>query len=204
MNFYDVARGIVNILFKLIYRINVYGEDNILIDEKLIVCSNHSHVLDPVILAIIFPRQISFMAKKELFKNKFLNYIFTKLGAFPVNRKESDLKAIKNAFRVLKKDGVLGIFPEGTRVHEFNLDNVKSGTALISIKSQSRILPIYIEGNYKFFSKINVYIGEYIDFSEHYGQKLSSEEYSRLSKDVLKVIYNIKENRRGWRGNNNS
>ena len=193
MDFYSVIRGIANLLFKLIYRINVYGEENVLMDEKLVVCSNHSNVLDPVVLAIVFPRKVSFMAKKELFQNKFLDYVFRKLGAFPVDRKESDISAIKNALRVLKNDGALGIFPEGTRVEEFNLDNVKSGTALISIKSKSRILPIYIEGNYKLFSKINVYIGEAIDFSEYYGQRLSSETYAELSKDVLKKIYTIKE-----------
>ncbi len=193
MKFYTIARGIVNILFKLIYRINVYGKDNIVIDKKLIVCSNHSHIFDPIILAIIYPTEISFMAKKELFQNKFSKYIFTKLGAFPVDRKETDLKAIKNALRVLKRDGVLGIFPEGTRVNEFNLENVKSGTALISIKSKSHILPIYIEGSYKLFSKINIYIGENIDLSEYYGQKLSSEDYFKLSKDILRIIYDIKE-----------
>lgn len=193
MDFYTVIRGIANLLFKLIYRINVYGEENVLMDEKLVVCSNHSNVLDPVVLAIVFPRKVSFMAKKELFQNKFLDYVFRKLGAFPVDRKESDISAIKNALRVLKNDGALGIFPEGTRVEEFNLDNVKSGTALISIKSKSRILPIYIEGNYKLFSKINVYIGEAIDFSDYYGQRLSSETYAELSKDVLKEIYTIKK-----------
>lgn len=194
MKFYAIAKGIVNIVFKLIYKIKIYGKENILMEEKLIICSNHSHILDPVILAMIFPRQISFMAKKELFKNRILRYVFTKLGAFPVDRKESDISAIKNALRVLTKDGVLGIFPEGTRVSEFNLDNVKSGTALISIKSKSRILPIYIEGNYKFFSKINIYIGPHIDFSEYYGEKLDSEAYALLSKKVLKDIYTIKEN----------
>lgn len=192
MKFYTFAKGLANMVFKLIYRVNVYGKDNIPMNEKLIVCSNHSHVLDPVLLAVILPREISFMAKKELFQNKFLNYVFRKLGAFPIDRKESDIKAIKNALRVLKQDGALGIFPEGTRVDEFNLDNVKSGTALISIKAKSRILPIYIEGSYKLFSKVDAYIGEPIDFSEYYGEKLDSETYSKLSKDVLKEIYTIK------------
>ncbi len=193
MKFYTFARGLVNIIFKFIYRINVHGKENIPMSEKLIVCSNHHHNLDPVIIGLIFPREVSFMAKKELFENKVLKFILTKMGAFPVDRKESDIKAIKNALRVLKEDGVLGIFPEGTRVEEFNLDNVKSGTALISIRSKSRILPLYVEGTFKFLSKINVYIGEPIDFSEYYDQKLDSETYSKLSKDVLKEIYTINQ-----------
>lgn len=192
MKFYTFARGLVKLVFKLVYRVKVYGEENIPMMEKLIVCANHSNNLDPVIIGIIFPREISFMAKKELFENKFLKFVLSRMGAFPVDRNESDIKAIKNALRVLKEDGVLGIFPEGTRVEGFNPDNVKSGTALISIKSKSRILPIYLEGNYKIFTTINVHIGEPIDFSEYYGQRLDSETYSKLSKDVLKEIYTIK------------
>lgn len=192
MKFYTFARGLVKLVFKLVYRVKVYGEENIPMMEKLIVCANHSNNLDPVIIGIIFPREISFMAKKELFENKFLKFVLSRMGAFPVDRNESDIKAIKNALRVLKEDGVLGIFPEGTRVEGFNPDNVKSGTALISIKSKSRILPIYLEGNYKIFTTINVHIGEPIDFSEYYGQRLDSETYSKLSKDVLREIYTIK------------
>lgn len=193
MKFYTFAKGAMNIVFNLIYRVKVYGKENIPMNEKLIVCSNHSHNFDPVLIGIILPREISFMAKKELFENKILKFILSKMGAFPVDREEADIKAIKNALRVLKQDGVLGIFPEGTRVEEFNLDNVKSGTALISIKAQARILPIYIEGTYKIFSKVSVHIGKAIDFSEYYGQKLDSEIYADLSKDVLREIYTIKQ-----------
>lgn len=194
MRFYNTVKAIVNILFRIIYRIEVIGKENIVKEGKLIVCSNHTHNFDPVILAMIYPRQLSFMAKKELFKNKFFNFIFRKLGAFPVDRKEADLSAIKNALRVLKKDGVLGIFPEGTRVKEFNLDNVKPGTGLISVKSKSPILPIYIEGNYKIFTKLKVYIGKPIEFSDYYGKRLDNEDYALLSQEILKSIYSIKPN----------
>lgn len=194
MNFYTVVKAIVNVIFKCIYRIEIIGKENIVNNEKLIVCSNHTHVLDPVILAIVYPRQIHFMAKKELFKNKFFGAIITKLGAFPINREETDLSAVKNALRVLKQEKVLGVFPEGTRVEKFDLKNVKSGTALLSVRSKSPILPIYIEGNYKFFSKLKVYIGKTIEFSDYYGKRVNNEEYTLLSEEILKTIYSIKAN----------
>ena len=170
------SRAIVKVILKFIYRIEVIGKDNIEIDGKFILTSNHTHVFDPVILAVVFPRQIHFMAKKELFKNKILKFVFTKLGAFPVSRNETDLTAIKNALRLLKEDKILGIFPEGTRVKEFDIKNAKAGTALLSVKSKSPVLPIYIEGNFKIFSKIKVYIGKPIEFSDYYGKKLSNDE----------------------------
>lgn len=194
MTFYNIVRGIVKVIFKIIYRIEVIGKENIDNQGKLIVCSNHSHIFDPILLAIIYPEQLHFMAKIELFKNKFLSYIFRKLGAFPISRKETDLSAIKNALRVLKQDKVLGIFPEGTRVTEFDLKNAKPGTALLSVKSKSPILPIYIEGNYKIFSKIRVYIGKPIEFSDYYGKRLNNEEYTLLGEEILKGIYSLKTN----------
>lgn len=204
MKFYTAIKSIVNILFKFIYRIEIIGEENIQGDKNLIICSNHIHVFDPIILAIIYPRQIHFMAKKELFENKFLNFIFKNLGAFPVSRKESDLSAIKNALRVLKKNNILGVFPEGTRVKEFDLKNAKAGTALLSVKSKSPVLPIYIESTYKLFSKIKIYIGEPMEFSEYYGKKLTNKDYTFISEEILKAIYSIKSNRRNNGGNYNS
>lgn len=194
MTFYYIMRAIVKVFSKLIYRIEIIGKENIEDSGKLIICSNHTHNFDPVILAIIYPRQIHFMAKKELFKNKFLDSVFSGLGAFPVDRKESDLSAIKNSLRVLKKDEVLGVFPEGTRVKEFDLENAKAGTALLSVKSRSPVLPVYIESNYKLFSKVKIYIGEPIEFCNYYGKKLDNGDYTFLSQEILKSIYSIKVN----------
>lgn len=192
MLFYNTVKIIANIIFRLIYRIEVIGKDRIFKEGRLILCSNHIHLFDPVIVSMVAPRQICWMAKKELFQSKLSAYLINKLGTFPVDRDESDLSAIRNALKILKNEGVLGIFPEGTRVKEFDADNAKAGVALISIKAQSPVLPVYIEGNYKVFSKIKIYFGDPIDFSNSYGKKLSTEDYRSLSKEILKSIYDIK------------
>ena len=192
MKFYKFVRGFAGVIFKLIYRIKIHGKENIPEDGRLIVGANHSHIFDPVVLALAIPREISFMGKKELFENKFLNYIFTNLGAFPVDRDGTDIKAVKTSLRVLQQEGALGIFPEGTRVKAYDENNAKAGMAMMSIRAKSQILPVYIESSYRIFSKIDVYIGKPIDLSEYYGERLSSEEYSKISKDILKSIYTIK------------
>lgn len=192
MYLYNVIKAIVGTLFRLVYRIEVHGKENIVKEGRVVLCSNHISNLDPIILSIVFPRQVSWMAKKQLFNNKILSYFLTKIGTFPVDREESDLSAIKNALKVLKKEGVLGIFPEGTRVKGINLENAKPGIALISIKSHSPVLPVYIEGNFKPFSKIKVYFGNPIDFSKNYDRKLNKEDYLLFSKEILQSIYSIK------------
>lgn len=196
MYFYRVAKFIVNIVFRVIFRIEINGRDNVPEKGPIVLCSNHKSNLDPVILGIAFPRPIIFMAKQELFKNRFLSKLITALGAFPVDREGSDIGAIKTSFRVLKQEQVLGIFPEGTRVERMDLDNAKPGIALISIKSKSPIVPVYIDSEYKLFSEIVVNIGEPIYFDEYYNQKLEAEDYLEISKDIMRTIYSLKNYRR--------
>ena len=202
--FYSFAKAIVKFILLIFYRFNVYGSENIPDDGKLIVCSNHSSVWDPLFISIVFPRPISWMAKKELFKNKLFGYLLTKLTVFPVDRDGSDLGAIKKALRVLKEDRVLGMFPEGTRVKAFDLNNAKSGVALLGFKSKSPILPIYIDSNYKIFNKVNISIGKPIDLTECIDGRLSTEDYLNLSQKILIEIYNLKGSIGANNENNNS
>nr|WP_143582987.1 lysophospholipid acyltransferase family protein [Tissierella creatinophila] len=192
MLLYDILVNIAYILFSVIFRFKVIGKENIPLDGKLIVCSNHKNNLDPVIISIFFSRQICWMAKKEIFNNKLINFIARKVGAFPVNRDEVDIGAVKNALKILKEDRVLGIFPEGTRVKKMDLNNAKSGVSLLAIKSKSPVLPIYIESNYKLFSKIIIHIGEPLYLYKDIEGKLTPEQYSDLSKHILSQIYSLK------------
>ena len=50
---YRVLKAIVGVLFKLIYRINVKGIENIPKDGAFIVSANHTHIFDPIVLALI-------------------------------------------------------------------------------------------------------------------------------------------------------
>ncbi|MCR2042663.1 lysophospholipid acyltransferase family protein [Anaerosalibacter massiliensis] len=190
--FYKFCHLIGNIIFRIIFRFRITGKENIPTEGKVILCSNHISELDPVILGIAIPRRIRFMAKKELFENKFLGWLVSALGAFPVDRKSADLSAIRNSLTVLKNNEVLGIFPEGTRVYEENIENAKPGIALISIKAKAPIVPIHIESKYKPFSKIKINIGEPIYFSEYYNKKIRTEDYKILSQEIMKAIYSLK------------
>ena len=162
---YKFLLAIVSVLIKIIYRVKVNGIENLKDDKPFIMSANHVHIFDPVILATLTKKQIFFLAKKELFSKKFLAKFFTKLGVIPIDRENTDFKAIKSCFRVIKSGNILGIFPEGTRVKTIDIKNMKKGVALIALKNKVNILPIHIEGTYKIFSKITVDIYPMIEIN---------------------------------------
>jgi len=193
MSLYSFARGLLLVIFKLIYRIEVLGKENIPSKGKMIICSNHVSMLDPITVAISVPRRIYFMAKQELFQNKLFGSLLDKLGAFPVDRDGADLAAIRNSLKILKCENALGIFPEGTRIKNEDVDNAKPGIAMISIKGKAPIIPVYIDTQYKLFGKIRVIIGKPIITDEYYDQKLNMDNYKELSRQVMTTIYNLKK-----------
>lgn len=190
--FYGFVKTVAKCVLSPFYRIKVYGRENIPLDGRLVICSNHASNWDPIFISIIFPREISWMGKKELFKNNIIGYLLRKLTVFPVDRDGSDVGAIKNALKVLKAENTLGLFPEGTRVKSIDLDNAKSGVALLGYKSKAPILPIYIESSYKIFNRVNIYIGKPIDLNKMIEGRPSTDDYLDLSKQILYKIYDLK------------
>lgn len=191
MYFYRFARGLLSIIFRLIYRFEVTGIENIPEKGRAILCSNHTSVLDPIVLGISIKRPISFMAKKELFKNPLIAKLLKTLTAFPVDREGSDLSAIRNSIDVLKMERILCIFPEGTRTKKIDLESAKPGVSLIAYKGKSPVIPVFIKSNYKLFSKIDVYIGEPIILEEFFDKKPKTEDHKKISKYILKSIYSL-------------
>lgn len=186
--FYFTVRRIVGFFMRHIYRLEVHGRENIPQDsERLIICGNHKSNLDPVAISAIFERQIFWMAKKELFENKFFGGFLTKLGAFPIDRQGNDLAAIKKSLKILKNEDVLGIFPEGTRVKEADYTRIKSGIALIAQKTNSRVLPVYIEGDYKPFRKTRIYFRQPVKINKEI--KYSPGELENISQDIMRIVY---------------
>ena len=120
---------------------------------------------DPLILALVSPRNIHFMAKKELFESKVGNFFFRSLYAFPVNRRNVDLQSLKNALKVLDKGEVFGIFPEGKRAVTDSLDEFEKGAAFLAIRSGAPVIPIYIHPDTSRQIRPVMLVGKPIDVS---------------------------------------
>lgn len=192
--FYKIVVAILKVLVFIVFDLKIHNSERINnTNEGLIACGNHISMIDPVILAVSSKRQIHFMGKKELFENKFFGFIFRSLGGFPVDRQGISLSAIKSSLNVLNQNKILGIFPEGTRVHEYNENNAKPGIALIANKAKVNILPFYIKGTYKFRGNIEIFFGEETNYFENIDGKINTEKYTEIGKEILRDIYKLKE-----------
>lgn len=100
---------------KLFLGLRVYGLENVPRQGGLVVACNHMSSWDPPVAGVAVPREIHFMAKKELFERPGSRLLMLALRAFPVDRDRSDLAAVKNALRKLKSGLAIGIFAQGTR-----------------------------------------------------------------------------------------
>lgn len=185
---YRFLVAIVSVLVKIIYRVKVNGIENFKDDKPIIISANHTHIFDPVILAMLTKRQIFFLSKKEIFEKKLSAKFFTKLGVIPIDRENTDLKAIKSCFRVIRNGDLLGIFPEGTRVKNIDINNMKKGVALIALKNKVNILPIHIEASYKIFSKITVDVYPMIE-TNNFDNMEDSEAIDKLTEELFYKIY---------------
>lgn len=144
---YIILRILLTLPILLLLRPVVYGKQNLRAKGKAIFVCNHIHLMDPVLLALISPRIIRFMAKAELFETPFKHLLMKGLLAFPVNRKSADLGSLRTAIKVLNEDKVFGIFPEGKRAVTDDLDEFEKGAAFLAARTGSPVVPIYLHPN---------------------------------------------------------
>ncbi len=150
---YKFLKVIYTVLLKILFKPQIVGKENIPEREAIIFAGNHKHAVDPTVVMSSTKRIVHFMAKEELFKGLH-GIIFEKIGLIKVYRGKSNPLAIIEAENILKNDGAIGIFPEGTRNKTENeLLRFRHGAVAIAQKANVRIIPFAIKGKYRLFKK---------------------------------------------------
>ena len=157
------------IRFKLVYRLEVHGKENIPKTNDYIVAANHLSTLDPPLMCAIMPHPVGYMAKQELFDNFFMRWWLDWLGAFAVNREKLGPSTIKTVKALKDRGWVLGLFPQGTRCVPGEIHDITKGFASLAQLTKCNILPVGIVGTEKathlpFSGKIIVKIGKVIPY----------------------------------------
>ncbi len=178
----------------ILFPAKIYGKKNKKIKGKLIFCGNHRSNLDIVTHLVRCPTIQYTLAKKELFHPKFWGWILKAIGGIEIDRDGADLNALKTCMKKLKMGKKLFIFPEGTRnTTDAELLPLKSGTALLAIKTKTPIVPVaFYRKKNKVFHKTYILYGEPFELSQFYNVKLN-EKTLKNADDVLrdKMLENI-------------
>jgi 1-acyl-sn-glycerol-3-phosphate acyltransferase len=153
---------LVNPLVRLLCPCRVLGWERFPEKGPLMVCANHTSILDPVLLFIYFgpKKRMYYMAKREVFKHKLPAFILSGVGVFPVSRGENDVGAVKTALRHLKNGERVMLFPEGKRVTAKESVEAKLGAVRLAMKLKAPILPLFITPGRKLFRRTKVIIGK--------------------------------------------
>ena len=126
------------------YRVVVHGADNVPSTGPVILAANHVGVIDGPLLAIFAPRPVHALTKIEMFTG-FLGRFLTQAGQIPLDRFRTDPTAVKAAVRVLRDDGVLGVFPEGAR-GSGELELFHRGAAYLAHVTGAPVVPVILFG----------------------------------------------------------
>ena len=191
-----VSNFIVLPIYKFIFRGHLIGRENIPQKNSFIMVSNHGSLLDPPLLGHALGRNISFMAKAELFKIPLLGFVIKACGAYPVKRGIVDKNTIKTACKKLSNDNCIGIFIDGTRQKNGRVNKPKQGAALLAFKNQKLLLPVAIVNSHRLirfkffiplFSKIVIKVGKPVQPP----QSSSREDLNSVTKHLQDKINNL-------------
>lgn len=132
--------------YRVVSHLKVEGRENVPKKGFYIVASNHVSAVDPFLVVDAVGRPIAYMAKKELFEKRIARFFLDLLGAFAVNREKLEVSTFKTAIGIKNTNWLLGLFPQGTRERDGNMENVSRGFAAIAKATKSDIIPVAILG----------------------------------------------------------
>ena len=166
-----------------------------------ILAGNHVSYLDPVLMWCVAPRPIHFMAKRELWRVRWLGWLLDRFWAFPVDRSGADKEAISTGTRLLEAGDLLGVFPEGTRKrHDGDeLGEAHGGAAFMALRAGVPIVPVAFVGTedawpagrrFPRFVRVEVRIGQPVYPEAFEGTR--RERVAAMTDQVMRMITELR------------
>jgi 1-acyl-sn-glycerol-3-phosphate acyltransferase len=190
---------------RLLFRLRAEGAEHVPAEGAVLIASNHASLLDPPLVGVSTTRELTFLAKAELFDIPLFGGVIWRLNARPVRREGSDPAALRTALRVLGEGRALLIFPEGTRSRDGQLGPGKPGAGMLAVLSGAPVVPTYISGSGRAWPRgqrlphrghITVYFGPAFRMArgEGHGRKGQYEAAARL---MMAAIARVREHALG-------
>lgn len=190
---YAVLSFLFGWIVRLLYRVRLTGKENIPSTGGCMFCANHQSLIDVPAMIVVFPRQIRFLAKAELFSSAVGRRFFGAFGAISVRRGDNDVQAIRRVLGSINEGNAVAVFPQGTRhAGENPADTViKSGVGLIAYRSAAPVIPVCIRAKgqrLRPFRKTEILVGKPILPEEFRFSRGGSEEYAYASRVIFSHI----------------
>ncbi len=198
---YGLFHGICGIIHQMFFRGDVAGLENLPREGGYIVAANHASHLDPPIVGQFLTRQVSFFARKTLWKPGLAAWWLDAVGTIPVDRDGgTSLDAIKRVLAALAGGKVVIVFPEGTRSATGELQPPKAGVGLLACKARVPVVPARVFGSFEAFgrsgrvrlgSPVSVTFGKPLDPDDFDRPEDGKERYAKTAARIMEEIEKI-------------
>jgi 1-acyl-sn-glycerol-3-phosphate acyltransferase len=205
--YYVLKYVLLGPLLRLLFRPTIEGLEHVPAEGGAIVAGNHLSFSDHFLMPAIIKRRITFLAKDEYFtrpglRGRLTAFFFRSAGQIPVDRsgKEAGKSAIREGMRVLAKDELLGIYPEGTRSHDGRLYKGKVGVAVLAIRAQVPVVPCAMVGTFEIqppgrvlprIGQVTIRFGEPLEFSRYAGLEGEKAAVRAVTDEIMYAILGL-------------
>ena len=193
---YQFLKAIVSPIYRLLFNVRVIGKENVPTEGGVLLCPNHLAAVDVISIGAVCPRQITCIAKKELFEIPVLGGLVKALGAVKIDRGGADVGAIKAAVSAIESGKTVVIFPQGHRCPGVNLAStqIRHGAGLIAYYAKCDVVPVCINikgGKYSLFRKTEIIYGKPIKYSELGFTDGGREEYAAATEKIFDQVIEL-------------
>jgi 1-acyl-sn-glycerol-3-phosphate acyltransferase len=212
---YLLVRFVLRPLFWATCRPTVTGRENVPPTGPLMLASNHLSFIDSIVIPLVAPRRVGYLAKVEYWQRSGLNgwltrTLFTALGALPVERgtHRAAQAALDTALGVLRSGGAFGIYPEGTRSKDGRLARGKTGVAWLALTAGCPVVPVAVRGTdhvqpvgarWPRPHRVSITFGEPLTFPEHAGQAGKGRARREVTDRIMEAIAELSgQEKAGW------
>ena len=201
---YAALHSVVPPLARAVWRPRIEGLHHVPDSGPVIVASNHLSFADSVVIPVVVPRTVVFLAKSDYFtgtgvKGALSRWWFEGLGMLPVDRDDTRaaIASLDTALEVLRRGDAFGIYPEGTRSRDGRLYRGRTGVAHLALTAGCPIVPVGLHGtdelqpvgsNRPHLAKVTVRFGPPIRVGDEYDGVPAGRARRDLTDRVMAAI----------------
>lgn len=204
---YTVLHTVVPPIAKVVWRPTVRGLDRVPSKGGVLLASNHLSFVDSVVIPVVVPRKVVFLAKSDYFtgsgvKGAMSRAWFEGLGMLPVDRDDNKaaLASLDTALEVLGRGDAFGIYPEGSRSRDGRLYRGRTGVAHLALTAGVPVVPVGLVGTERLqpvgarlprLAKVSVTFGEPIQVAGEYDGMPSGKARRELTDRIMAGIQEL-------------
>jgi 1-acyl-sn-glycerol-3-phosphate acyltransferase len=200
---YRLSWLFLNMVERVLFGFLVTGREKIPMTGGVIIASNHISYCDPPVVGSGVPREVHFLAKEELFRNRLFGWLIGKYNAIPLRRSVGDVGALKKAVDLLKHGRAVLMFPEGTRSLTGKLLKPKPGVGMIAALTSAPVVPVYVKGTNRLRdallrrTRLEVVFGDPVEPVEGDGGRAAGKaDYGFITQEVMRRIADLAQAQR--------